>query len=168
MDKDKIFDDMMRRALDSNFHVEVEEDGKLVRRVPLKDVIEDVAGNGLTKMVHLDEQGPGGAHHQYIVLKSKDIEKVVFGGRLFDDDDIVALACVNFQKGPLKEVGGVNGCTEIDLLNIIKDRLESFQAGDYACDENEQALRCLNECIDWQNKRTADREKRGVEGTNNL
>ena len=71
---------------------------------------------------------------------------------------------VRFQDGPIKE-GGVNGVTNEALLAIVEDRLLGFQAGDYACRENAIALTKIQEALMWLQKRTRDREMRGVEGT---
>ena len=71
---------------------------------------------------------------------------------------------VNFQEGPVKE-NGVNGCQNEDLLAIVIDRLECFQSGSLACEENARALRKIEEGLGWLRYRTADRVRRGVEGT---
>jgi hypothetical protein len=46
---------------------------------------------------------------------------------------------IQFQNGPIAEAG-VNGITQEVLLAIVADRLRSFQAGPYACQENADAL----------------------------
>ena len=73
-------------------------------------------------------------------------------------------ARVSFQNGPIKEAG-VNGCHQEDLIAIVIDRLQSFQAGDFKCRENALALNHLEIAMRHLNRRTEDREKRGVEGT---
>jgi len=75
------------------------------------------------------------------------------------------LGDLKFQKGGIKDVG-INGVTNEVLLAIVLERLNYFQAGDYACDENQQAINRINEALLWLKKRTLDRELRGVEGTN--
>lgn len=50
------------------------------------------------------------------------------------------------------------------LLEIVRHRLACFQAGDFACKENESALRHVEDAIRWLNRRTAKRVRRGVEG----
>lgn len=75
---------------------------------------------------------------------------------------------INFQSGPVKEVG-VNGVQNEDLLEILIDRLEYLQAeknGMFACKENKMALLNLKDADKWQKARTAKRVSRGVEGTN--
>lgn len=71
---------------------------------------------------------------------------------------------VSFQDGPIKE-SGVNGVTHESLLAIVEHRLQGFQAGEYACRENAIALTKIQEAMMWLQKRTRDRQLRGVEGT---
>ena len=102
-----------------------------------------------TEVYATDEPGPGNACHEYVILKGVS-ERV---------------ADVKFQKGPVKE-NEVNGCFIEDLLNIVVDRLEGFQSGDFACRENALALTKVQEALHWLNHRTADRIDRDVEGKN--
>ena len=44
------------------------------------------------------------------------------------------LAKINFQEGPIKEVG-VNGVANEDLLLMVVTRLEAFQNSEYRCIE---------------------------------
>ena len=103
--------------------------------------------NDQLKVVVLDEPGPGGACHLYMITHA--------------NIDAVTL---EFQNGPIGEVG-VNGLTHEVLLAIVADRLRSFQAGPYACKENACALTHIEEAMHWLHKRTLDRMRRGVEGT---
>ena len=102
-----------------------------------------------------DEPGPGGACHEYYISP------------ITKDADVIAgeFGHVKFQKGPVKE-NELNGCFMEDLLNIVVDRLESFQSGDFACRENALALTKVEEALHWLNHRTADRVEREVEGKN--
>lgn len=116
---------------------------------------EIASGNPNSRITVLDETGRGGAcHHYYIGRKSK----------AYGEPDS-EFCHVNFQDGPVREVG-VNGCHQEDLLEIIIDRLQGFQAGDFACRENALALTKCQEALFWLQHRTAQRVKRGVEGTN--
>lgn len=76
-------------------------------------------------------------------------------------------AKVKFQEGPIKECG-VNGCHNEDLLAIVIDRLQHLNQGQFACRENSIAITKLEEALMWLRKRTDDRVKRGVEGTNQV
>lgn len=110
-------------------------------------VLENDYTNKITVM---DEEGSGGACHRYLVTK-----------------DHVSLCFVKFQERPIKEFG-VNGCQNEDLLAIVIDRLECFQSGPFACEENARALKKIEESLGWLKYRTADRVRRGVEGLNKL
>ena len=101
-----------------------------------------------------DEKTHGGASHQYYI-SPKDFDKVNVVPGEFGN--------VQFQKGPVAE-DGVNGCFMEDLLNIVVDRLEGFQSGDFACRENALALTKVQEALHWMNHRTSDRIERDVEG----
>ena len=102
------------------------------------------------KITAMDEKDAGGACHRYLVTK-----------------DHVSLFFVKFQEGPINECG-VNGCMNEDLLAIVIDTLECFQAGPYACEENARALKKIEEGLGWLRYRTAERVRRGVEGTSKI
>lgn len=69
-----------------------------------------------------------------------------------------------FQHGPVGEVG-VNGMTIELLLAIARDRLEHFQAGQFACEENADALGYVKLAAGVLEERTKRRTAQGVEGT---
>lgn len=115
--------------------------------------ILNITKSKCTQIVNYDEKGAGGACHHYCV------ERII--PNLPNGDSL--LTEIEFQNGAIKEVG-INGCQNEDLIAIIIDRLECFQNGEYACKENELALAKLQEALFWLEKRTADREARGVEG----
>jgi len=72
---------------------------------------------------------------------------------------------IEFQRGPIKEVG-VNGVTNEALLAILIDRMDGFQSGAFACEDNREVLACLLNAMRWLQERTRARVARGVEGTN--
>jgi hypothetical protein len=94
------------------------------------------------------ERGPGNAHHAYAVL-TQDGDKT--------------LLTVDFQNGPIQE-NGVNGVQNEQLLGIVIDRLVGFQAGEYACPENQKALELIMKAYGTLVLRTEVRRARGVEG----
>ena len=106
-----------------------------------------------TEIHVLDEPGAGGAYHQYRVCAVVPAEhpQAIF-------------ADISFQKGPVAEAGK-NGIFMEDLLEICRHRLQCFQAGNFACRENALALTKIEEALHWLNHRTADRQRRKVEGT---
>jgi len=118
---------------------------------------EIVSGNPNVTISIGDEPGQGGACHEYYLSA-----KV---GR--DDTPAGEYGHVKFQNGPIKEMG-VNGCHQEDLLAIVIDRLESFQAGNFACRENALALTKCQEALQWLDHRTRNRQVRGVEGKNEI
>lgn len=75
---------------------------------------------------------------------------------------------VHFQHGTIRAGTGKlpNGIFMEDLLLMCSDRLQHFQSGEYACDENQKALEHIDAALMFLNKRTLDREKRGVLGSN--
>ena len=117
--------------------------------------VVEIGMHRFTEVVCLDGPGAGNACHEYLVRQSN----------LAQDEVSVAFARVSFQNGPVKEAG-INGCFQEDLIAICIDRLRSFQSGSFACRENALALTKLEEALHWLNHRTADRQARGVEGTN--
>lgn len=130
----------------------------------MRKVSNPIRENQLTEVHCLDEPGAGGACHKYIVVEKGIVEKgIAFGCKPGDPVPLI-FGDINFQNGPVNEMG-VNGCHQEDLMAIIIDRLEGFQSGDYACHENQKALDAAYEVVFWLNKRTAERERRGVAGT---
>jgi hypothetical protein len=59
---------------------------------------------------------------------------------------------------------GAVGLTNEVLLAIVKDRLEAFQAGPYACRENAVALNGIDKALAALHSRTKARIFQGVEG----
>lgn len=110
-----------------------------------------------------DAPGAGGANHLYMIrgFNTGTNSSCPFTERYGKPAEH---ATVLFQNGPIAEVG-VNGVTQEALLAIIVDRLRSFQAGPYACRENEMALARIEEAMHWLHSRTLARMRRGVEGT---
>ena len=113
----------------------------------------NIGTQNYTKVVCLDEPGEGGACHEYEIRQELDPMQV---SPWFQR--------IGFQIGPIKE-STPNGIFMEDLLAICIDRLQHFQAGDYACRENALALTKIQEAMHWLHHRTEDRQRRGVEGT---
>lgn len=106
-------------------------------------------------VIRADERTVGNASHHYLM-------NYTYHGIAGQQSDQQA---VSFQEGPIKEVG-VNGVTNEALLAIVRDRLQGFQAGPFACRENALALTKIEEALHWLLHRTRERQSRGVEGTN--
>ena len=101
----------------------------------------------------LDMPGIGGACHHYCVT--------------CDDPAFHVPVEIVFQNGPINEVG-VNGLTHEALIAILCDRLEGFQRGPYASDDNQIALLSLRQAQNALQRRTRERMARGVEGTHTV
>lgn len=76
------------------------------------------------------------------------------------------IATIKFQNGPRNEKDSVAGVTEMDLLEIVRDRLHCFQISEFSCRENSIALTKIEEALLWLNKRSDDRAERDVLGYN--
>lgn len=107
----------------------------------------------------------------------KDIKKI--GGftvrRLGEDYDLFAPIVIEersntilftIQNGPIKEVG-VNGCQVDTIIEAAKLIILGLNKA-YPCDENSCAIAHLDSALVWLDKRKKEREKRGVEGKNEL
>lgn len=78
-------------------------------------------------------------------------------------DDVHNIITFKLQDGPIKE-HGVNGC-QVDT--IIEAAMMILQGLDeqHHCVENSHAINYLEEALLWLEQRKLNREKRGVEGT---
>lgn len=100
-------------------------------------------------------------------LKGKDADQEVMDGTRCRVTDEFGFINIKFQLGPVKEFGK-NGCQIEDVITALITRLQGFQKGPFACVENQVALDHLNGALAALELRTAQREQRGVEGTNQL
>lgn len=114
--------------------------------------------NDKIKIEVTDIQGAGGANHAYFV------SGVDFDANPSRDSLPRAPGLgILFQNGPIDEAG-INGVTQEALLEIVADRLRSFQSGPFSCKENSCALTKIEEAQHWLQQRTLARMRRGVEG----
>jgi hypothetical protein len=75
---------------------------------------------------------------------------------------------ISWQNGPLGRDGDrkkPNGAFVEDIIDAAIGRLEFCQSGQFASEYNERAIAKLRLAVTELNNRTADREKRAVEGT---
>lgn len=121
-----------------------------MRRLILTHKVDVSNDENELDIVVMDASGQGNANHEYNI--NHDNETVLR---------------VSFQNGPILE-NGVNGVTNEALLAIVKDRLEGFQSGPYACQANLSALDGINAALAALLHRTKDRIARGVEGRNEI
>ena len=112
--------------------------------------------NNLNEVFREGEIGPGEAYHDYSVVMWRSTK--TGGGS-------VSSVPIRFQKGPRTDPDSRTGVLDGDLLEIVRDRLKAFQAGEFACRENACALTHIEEALMWMNKRAEDRAERNVLGT---
>jgi hypothetical protein len=115
---------------------------------------EGSALNNAVKITADDRDESGGSHFYTATVSEGGLEKW-------------SCPLPPFQKGPLKETG-LNGISDEVLLAIVIDRLEGFQTGPFKSRHNALAITNLEQGLMWLQKRTADRQNRGVEGTNQV
>lgn len=104
---------------------------------------------------YADEEGPGGGFHEYVItpLNSDALSQT--------QDETV----ISFQKGPRNGPDSTTGVCNVDLLEIVRHRLQSFMNGPLKSRETAIALTKIEEALMWLNQRTVDRKNRGVLGT---
>ena len=107
----------------------------------------------LNRIFAKDEKSFGGANHEYDILSIQGELNTVMG-------------TIKFQKGARKEKGSQYGIIDTDLLEIVRDRLKCFQAGDFASEYNAKALEYVELALMYLNRRIEDRIERKVLGTN--
>lgn len=75
---------------------------------------------------------------------------------------------ISWQHGPLGQGPArrePNGCFVETVIAAAKDRLEYYQGTQFACGHNDAAIKALDIALHELNERTADRDRRQVEGT---
>jgi hypothetical protein len=82
------------------------------------------------------------------------------GGQVFERPFIRVV----FQNGLPRDVG-INGCRVTDVIEVAIDRLERYQSGPLACDENDIALHHLRGAMHAMALRNKRRQDQGVFNT---
>lgn len=109
------------------------------------ETLKDVNQIGKEKISHIDDVAIGFYENEHIWVNHKT-NTVAF----------------KIQNGPIKEVG-VNGCQVTDMIRVAKHIIVNLNEK-YPSHENTKTIDALAEALEWQDKRTRDREARGVEG----
>ena len=109
----------------------------------------------LNEVNAVGEMSNGEAYHDYIVYHQCDKDR---------DETKTE---IRFQRGPRTDDNSRGGVIDTDLLEIVRHRLQSFQAGEFSSRENAVALTHIEEALLWMNKRVEDRIERNVLGTMN-
>ena len=79
-------------------------------------------------------------------------------------EGVAPIISFTIQSDPISMVG-VNGCQARDMLEYVKNLFVSLNSA-VPNRETSITITKLEEALHWQDARTADREKRNVEGTN--
>lgn len=106
----------------------------------------------LNEVYAVDQKGNGGANHRYLVSKNHL------------DSLVEPVGEIVFQNGPRHNATSTQGILDCDLLEIVRDRLTSFQNGEFSCSQNEKALQHINLALMHMNRRVEDRIERNVLG----
>ena len=118
-----------------------------------------------TRIMVKDTPGPGGAHHEYnLSWLGAPTETELPDGSVASVRKPNGTVVILFQRGGKNTPAGVNGITNENLLEIVRHRMECFQAGPFACKENESALNHVSMALVMLQRRTSKRQRRGVEG----
>ncbi len=94
-----------------------------------------------------DEKGNGGANHVYIIKGNSDVHLPI-----------------EFQNGARNTEGSKSGVIDSDLLEIVRHRLQCFQAGSFSSEYNAKALEHIELALMYMNRRVEDRIERNVLG----
>lgn len=104
----------------------------------------------LNKVYAVGGAGKGNAHHRYSIVNAATEETMLQ---------------IQFQDGARKEANSISGVLDTDLLEIVRNRLQGFQDGEFRTRENACALTHIEEALMWLNRRVEDRIERNVLGT---
>ena len=109
----------------------------------------------LNRVYSVDEKDErSGTNHNYAIFVDRK------------DSDVARVIEIPFQKGARNVEGSSSGVIDSDLLEIVRDRLHSFQQGEFSSEYNYQALIHVEEALMWLNRRVEDRIERNVLGKN--
>jgi hypothetical protein len=111
--------------------------------------------NKLNNVFAQGETGECGERSEYAVVRPTVADASV--------GDMIAI--IQFQRGPRDLPGSLNGVLDVDLLEMVRDRMTAFQDSKLACPENMMALQHIEAALMYLNKRVEDRAERGSLGT---
>lgn len=118
----------------------------------------------LNDVYSLDEIGPGGTRHEYIILEKDTPIAQVDDLAIYSKDK--KFAGIYFQKGPRDSEQSLHGVMDTDLLEIVRDRYKGFQSGPYPSEEGAEILSLVEKALKLANQRIQNRKKRNVLGKN--
>lgn len=108
----------------------------------------------LNDVYAIDEKENGGANHEYLISIDRGLQ-------------VPIEVKIQMQNGARKDENTINGIIDSDLLEIVRHRLQCFQAGPFASEYNAKALEYLEMTLMYMNRRVEDRIERNVLGTYN-
>ena len=117
----------------------------------------------LNDVFALDEPGPGGACHHYAAFECGTVTLEELP-KCIEDDTLFYEGEIHFRRGPRSDPDSNSGLTDVDLLEIVRDRLTDFQRGPFACQANADALNHVTAALMALDARTQDHAERGVLG----
>lgn len=94
-------------------------------------------------------------------LATKEVKDAVEAGFIKVEGNSLT---IDIQTGPIGHVG-LNGAQWTALIGLGLGQLRFLDRA-YSCRENSLTKTKLEEALHWQQARTQDRERRGVEGKN--
>lgn len=95
------------------------------------------------------EPGAGGAFIEYRISSLGDMNPE---GKRAEVPGVSTV--LKFQSGMPEDGKPINGGSNEALLAVIEHRLKGFQAGDFPCNENAEALRCVQEALQHLKRRS--------------
>jgi hypothetical protein len=120
--------------------------------------------NRLNEVYALDNPNQtNGASHRYgIVISRPELAHAE------NEDPFWMQTNICFQDGPANAKDSTHGVLDVDLLEIVRDRLIGFQNGAFPSEENKKAIEHIEIALMYLNKRAEDRAERGVLGKNKV
>lgn len=136
---------------------------------PTRKVHGHEDGLGLNDLITIEadarDPNAGGSSHRYHVwMDVTHTQAAIESGCTGEARGTVA--AIDFQHGARMAANAEPGITEAVLLAILIDRVEGFQAGPFACQENAEMLKHLRAASLLTRDRAIARAHRGVLGKN--
>jgi len=100
----------------------------------------------INEVYRVGEQAENGAYDTYAIVKVDPKE---------GENPIIAT--VKFQKGSRNEKTSRHGVLGPELIEIVIDRLKSFQAGKFASEKNRIAIFLLEQALQWMSHTVEER-----------
>lgn len=106
----------------------------------------------LNEIYAIDTKGYNGSNHQYAIV-SEDFPNTK--NKYYNEEYLVDTV-IQFQYGAREEEGSIPGVLDIDLLEIVKDRLLSLNE-EFFTTEVTHAIMHIESALIWMNKQAEDK-----------